>query len=918
MNKAYNYEFKMFMEGIEVPFRGANITCTPNGVEANINLESNKELLEIHPKTAVQIFFKEWTGTDKPAWRLMFDGFFSSFYKIDQAASGRDIGITCRDFRMDIRRAPACLAYLGNDQLTVQNYYSITGLYDSFVVPGNNKNNGKTTIENTKRADMFKARIQKAQKVSTRVYDTTGLSDLAYVFLLQAGTAIGKSNTAIQMDTNYKRFYEVFPLSPEPSQNKQNLIDGGFVLDAIVRGIWTEAVGGSSLGEFLNKRIRMDKRLLTLRNFNGFRMWKRASFGLEVASYMMGDSMFTSIEAAIMRLAGLFNCRVYSCNTPSLINVSKKEDKYLYVMSALVQDFLVDKNSESFGAPFILNESMLIPPLEFTAPPDCNIFFPPMYNRLTWQHDWDVDYTRCYFTTVDSWSTYGGADLGKKIHQIPTALFHTGGGSTNPKDVLDENGRKKLPLTLEERYKGVNVLNSTIEYNLAASDQNKNFTEALLKEKAKASIDKKIADLTQKKKDLESKMEAAEKLWQQESLTKNELDQVNKDLQDPSTGKAAIKQISDQIANSKSKGNFLIDNALHRHALIKFINNKFNGRTIQINMTFNPYPVCGFPGLVVADKSPYGDVSMKSVFGMVQQVQHYITVTISGAEATTSIVMNNARMEDEPTDMDRYGLPLYMKPTDRIAANINKETLLYTNNGYFIPDAVPTYENDLENKLFDLKETNEGVTKKDYPYVKDFISLSAKQIDNGEMNNTYLDRDYEPQMISIFYKKIFNQHEHFMVGRNGNDWFMFDTMHEAVQNLRTNRPELLVDYEACMSYIKRNICSAEGFFKCIVGASNIQFVDANAEFINHQVDYNETTIDDTIIYDAYYGITNYQYLASESFYTQRKLKPGWFSSIREHIPVTCFISERVDKVLAYKAKVLERVESVKFRELSPK
>jgi hypothetical protein len=55
--KGYNYNFKMFLEGIEIPFQSANIICTPNGVEASINLHSNEQLLNLAPKTAVQIFF---------------------------------------------------------------------------------------------------------------------------------------------------------------------------------------------------------------------------------------------------------------------------------------------------------------------------------------------------------------------------------------------------------------------------------------------------------------------------------------------------------------------------------------------------------------------------------------------------------------------------------------------------------------------------------------------------------------------------------------------------------------------------------------------------------------------------------------------------------------------------------------------
>ena len=105
--KAYNYNFKMFMEGVQVPFKSIQIMCTPNGVEANINLLSNRQVFDLKPKTAVQVFYRDWVPINgKHGWRLLFDGFLSSYVKNDQSTQGRGLSIVCRDFRMDIRKAP--------------------------------------------------------------------------------------------------------------------------------------------------------------------------------------------------------------------------------------------------------------------------------------------------------------------------------------------------------------------------------------------------------------------------------------------------------------------------------------------------------------------------------------------------------------------------------------------------------------------------------------------------------------------------------------------------------------------------------------------------------------------------------------------------------------------------------------------
>jgi len=324
-NKGYNYDFRMYLEGVLTPFKSANIICTPNGVEANINLLSNKEAFNLLPKTAVQIFYKDWVNIDnkKLGWHLMFDGFLSSYFKVDQATEGRGLGIVCRDFRMDIRRAPAALAWMGAKDLTTKTYYHTAGIYHTWVEKGVTK---KAT-----------AKSPGAKGTPIRTHGDSGLNDASFMIALIAGSAYGKGvKVKTQKDGNTA--YENFGYG---SKDDDGITKGGFYLDAVIRGMWLEATGGTAIGSFINKRIRVDKRFMVPKNNAGFDFWRRQAGGLQVGAALMGSSMFSSLEAAIMRLAGLFSVRVYSCNSPSLIDLNQKDNDW--VIDKDVKKFLVDR-----------------------------------------------------------------------------------------------------------------------------------------------------------------------------------------------------------------------------------------------------------------------------------------------------------------------------------------------------------------------------------------------------------------------------------------------------------------------------------------------------------------------------------------------------------------------------------------------
>lgn len=997
--KGFNYSFKMHMEGVAIPFKGATIVCTPNGQEANINVYSNKELLDIKPKTAVQIFYREWVSIDKPKWQLMFDGFFSSFYKTDQATEGRGMGLVCRDFRMDIRRAPAALAWEAANSLTTRNFYNSMGIFQTFVVKGKTQKYGTTT----------------------RIFDNTGLAPLSYTLGLIAGSAKGRtadiqkkknkstnktsllfeaeSTGDIETDFQKKLDQAVGKVKGEAKENQKNGEDAytkemagsalsdngisncGFYLDAIIRGMWLEAVGGTAVGTFLNKRIRVDKRFLIPINKAGYNFWSRQRGSIHIGSHLMGNSRFSSLEAAIMRLAGAFSTRVYSCSTPSLIPIGDKSDgvphdAVEHVIDPDVKKFLVDRASAEFGGKYILNESMLLPPLEFTAPPNCNLLFPPMYDRVEWQYDIDADVTRGYFDQVHMLSTPGGNALASPSVQVPNALFNlmnddsdrakdtskakgtTDGTDSFDKKVADANkeiakedagkkdstnknlkkkrgtdryGRIKPPLTLEERYKGINVVFGSVSHELAMNDALSTIKNRSANNVARERMDKEIANLETSKDNALGILKSgggALTVGASQTLA-GKVKSVKKKIEDKRAARDKIK--GNRKITEKTK------NALKHHALLKFLNRKYAGRVVTVDMAFNPYIMCGFPGVVIADDMGYGGESMKSIIGMVQQVKHTLYITPQSAEANTSIVMNNARFEDESTDMNAYGSPMYMKATVASDAEIDLDTLEYKKD-YFIPNPMAPVKRILNSDYYDLND--ESILDKGYVYAKDLLSLTADDIKNGKRNQIYVDEAYEPTRIAKFYRDVFgHKKRHFMIGSAVDPkddkkriHFMHDTIHEALMALPASNPELLQDYEACVEYVKRNVCSADAFFQGILGLSvKDRVTDADGNVVNEYVNHSDLgeslgtdiLFNDHIIHDRYYGVTSTDWNSDkldglkETDSTGKKrggtmYEAGQFSSIREHMPVTAFIQERRNAVEIYASKVLQRVSGTQY------
>jgi hypothetical protein len=347
--------------------------------------------------------------------------------------------------------------------------------------------------------------------------------------------------------------------------------------------------------------------------------------------------------------------------------------------------------------------------------------------------------------------------------------------------------------------------------------------------------------------------------------------------------------------------------------------------------------MCGFPGAVIADKDAYGDRAAKTMVGMVQQIKHYIAISSNSGEASTSVVMNDVRFIDEPTDIDEMGMPLYMEATDPNQARIYPNTLdhlKFNKNGttsvddaYGVPEPLPRIkrrDNSTADKIYyDLDPVYES---KNFIYAKDFITLTARQMGKGAKNTSYLDVLYDPQHISKFYKNVFGQKNHFMIGyKKINDqdvYFTYTTLHEALERLRDN-PDLMRDYEECMKYVQRDICTAEQYFHAILGLSSQETETTNGS--TKTIFKNRTTFNHPDVVDKeYYGVSTELWESSDPRISGLKgpapgsmgptqglmMGPGEFSSITEHMPFTAFIAERHQKVKNYLLTATKWAEGV--------
>lgn len=911
----YKYEFKMHMEGVVVPFQSAMIMNTPNGVEMNIEMHPSDKIFDLKPKILITVFYKDWVGTDRK-WRLMGEGEFSGFAKYDDASGARSISMVCRDFRMAIRKTPAVMVYEPDkDDLFNQNLYTFYGLKHRMIL---NSKDVQKKSKQTKQQDNSKTDTtasSQTQQSSTNPY----LNSLNYAQDVQNQNSSptpqsnATSNTKrpeVSVNTATRKWGGELNLfsfitnlisgtavgQPQGYYIKGN--NGRFMLDAFARGIWTEAVAGTNYATFINSRIRADKRMLIPENKAGYRFFNDKylnSFGGEVIA---GGNAFSSVESVIMRMAAIFQAQPYSCSTPNLIASND-------AMSDELNNFLVKQNSMSFRYPYVMNSCMLLPPMNFTAPPNCNIIFPCMYSKVTWQHDYDTDVTRAWYRKVNIFDGESdGEQLTKDMLDVPNTLLND-----------KTNGYDNPPITIEERYKGITSVFGQIESKLAAKCTGDAFLERVLANPGKYAS-------------------TLNKIFKSTDVT-TILNQI-KDSSDVDSDDITKKRdyLEKRLKNAGIKVNRpSTSDVVDRHAVFKFLGSRFNGRVISVDGDFNPYIVSGFPGAVLADDNRKGYKTLRTLVGTVQMVKHTISAT---GMANTSIVLNNVRFINEPTDMDDMGNPIFVSATDKKKARVSFQNagelgVIYNNPNYFPSEGAPMFK--IKNvmasdKLYDYKPSKEvsldPSTGRPVQFAKDVLMVSKEGFLKGKSNYCFMDPIYMPNQIPFFYQKVFGQKasDHFMMGRDGDYRFAYDSIHEALNNLSSSG--LKDDYEAAIAFVSRPVITEEDYFVKVLGAS---FKRANPKNRGKKImediySCNADSLPYRIQEDEWYGRPNRE-LDIPTFTTQAKWKEyysesyckdvaeGKFSSIYEKKPKTPFSKERRESVDAYRQEALTYVNSAR-------
>ena len=317
------------------------------------------------------------------------------------------------------------------------------------------------------------------------------------------------------------------------------------------------------------------------------------------------------------------------------------------------------------------------------------------------------------------------------------------------------------------------------------------------------------------------------------------------------------------------------------------------------------------------------------------------TARLPATNASTSVVLSGARLVDEPTDIDPWGNPLYMKATVPLTNEMKQDSYEYVaGDKHRLPDPKPPVQSDIGKFIGplpqgatrdrpDAYDLHQNSADPNYRYAKDLLMITKSGVDRGEQNRIYVDKEYEPHRIAEFYDKVFRHNkDHFMVGtayKEGNQKYKFtyNSMHEALKVLLEDEG-FFEDYEKCIRYVWRDVCSADAFYMGILGLS---IKDNSGRFVTSDgksLPSGTTGVprangyEDHEIEDEYYGVSSTAFDSDPSIEPLKTgsgglmAGPGEFSSILEHFPVTAFIKERKDAVKAYVNKVNEKAQGVQF------
>jgi len=960
--EGFKYKFQMMMEGVKIPFKNATIGVSPSGISASISIFSNKQGKDIKPKTSIQIFFQEWFGNHKGNWKMLFDGYVNAVTDTESAEQGRLLYLQARDFTGDLDKIPASVVY-GNSDLNsfkmrvaeTGTAYTITGIDSNVVLNTREATTGEGSNINLGAQSGYVNLPHLFKRIATTA--AYGLINKGEATKAEVpGTTHGNKAPGVSVSTG---------IDSAIFGEGEDAIDGGFILDALARGMFMESLGSNTYAANINSRLRADKKMIFPKSKASYNMYTYQTGATRFGESIMGGSKYTSVYTLLSNVAAMLQGRPWYNTSPPAINFIKDTEAADFVIDEHVKNYIAKNEKNRFGAPYIMAQHFVLPPLELTAPPGCNIITPVMYNSVTTNVEFDRMYTRGVLEVSDIFLKEGltspdPSDFWKHNTYVPTNLFpsrqeildegenRSGGDPGQRTDMRFINGRYIPPITVEEKMRGMSIYHSQVDETLARADSkiwfdhnlNSNLSSSLSAgiDKIRAIIDGNDAAIIPSGTTLSSRdMSIAKDLINERASKVREM-----------TANAALP-VENRTNNFK--------NAMRRHALIKFIHGKYSGTSLQINMVFNPYAICGFPSVVIAGTTTADKVVMEDMIGQIQQIQHTISIEAGFGTASTTAVLVGVRPVKQPTDVDDNGNDVYAMATNKIKAKLNDD-LEYEDSTYNPDIGKGRYRVNVDDKMdiYDTVDESDSILNQIFPYAKDVLTLTDYDKAKGESNAFIVDAEYTPNRISKFYKNVLKTSNSIMVGRamDGNTGynFMYDTIDEAVDRFKDgpHSDAIYKNLEGSMEFIYRDIISADTFYGGILGASRKHTVitknnGSKDVYITHDSDgteklnttdavkqhddsfkpYIKYRRDHKVIDDEYYGLgENYIYSTKSTFqipatmivgnrteinasipntFDSEETGAGKLSTIHEIAPVTAFTKERRNSVLSYKSSI---------------
>lgn len=621
---------RCFLEGYEIPIISASVTASMNDIaRASIELIATPQALLIRPKTFVLIFFLEeavrpshnsTSEIDSKYYKLFFAGEVYSI-SMNKSAEGRVVTLSCTDHFENLSRA---YTYYTEQQATVSNLINTKAYFAAAKIIQNSINQANFALLE----EVFKdpkpksigfndakgilAAMIRMIEIYTGIIDqgTTGAN--AFFTHQQNRLKILEQITMASEDLAPLKIFKADVLANFVANTYGRL--GGLVKVVDVIQMILSIIGyvrcpnplATTLTGGVEKEISVNQKLVDSRSSfaESYKQQKTINESISVyfGSVEIARKLSTAINAAdAMRILEENNLK--SSKSFNYLDTSIKDgdqfqsdfafDEVRSVATELLSANEVDPNklpSDDSGVSSLfstlgsglstqtrvttnrLNTTLMMPDFLYADPPKCNVLFPCMYNMLSFNRQCADETSRLQMVTnLQELGASGGVD--ELTYFSPSFSF------------LNSIQGKKLSEDLSVN-EIVNQQQDAVKSNVGLIMDHEMFT-GVVPEFASMS---RLAMLIE-------------------------------------NGKNYKGETTDEGLNGK-------DDYFTRYADSMFIQRRLSQRSISASGPFNPYPVVGFPMLVI-DQTSQGSET-EQFLGVLQSISH--SISQSGGSTSYSVI----------------------------------------------------------------------------------------------------------------------------------------------------------------------------------------------------------------------------------------------------------------------------------------